>query len=62
MYFQIFEEKSENRKDIKKGRKPMKDLSHHSFLATEIFKFLRRIFQNCKLGKYVSFRFKKNDD
>ena len=44
MYFQIFEEKSENRKDIKKGRKPMQDLSDHSFLATEIFKFLRRIF------------------
>ena len=43
--FQIFEEKSENRKDIKKGRKPMQDLSHHAFLiATGIFKFLRRIF------------------
>ena len=40
MYFQIFEEKSENRKDIKKGRKPMQDLSHHAFLiATGMFKF-----------------------
>ena len=44
MYFQIFEEKSENRKDIKKGRKPMQDLSHHAFLiATGIFKFLSRL-------------------